>query len=64
MVTDDGKVVCRTPVYAASSTSLGYAYDPTGANKATNAARRVSADFEDKLPEALAKATSTLLGTP
>ena len=64
VVSDDGKVVCRTPVYASSSASLGYAYDPTAGNQATNAERRVSADFEDKIPAALAKATSTLLGTP
>lgn len=64
VITDDGKVACRTPVYAASSRSLGYAYDPTGGNKASNAERRVSADFENKIPEALAKATATLLGTP
>ncbi len=64
VVDDAGKVVCRTPVYAASSASLGYAYDPRAANQATNAERRVTADFEDKIPEALAKARATLLGVP
>lgn len=64
VIGDDAKVACRTPIYAASSTSLGYSYDANGGNKHSNAERRVSADFEQEIPEALAKATSTLLGTP
>lgn len=57
-----GHVVCRVPVYAASSAAFSYAYDK-GGDKASAAARQVRKDFEDKVPEALERATKTLLGS-
>lgn len=60
----DGTVVCRTPISAESSTAVGYSYDPARRDKAAKLRAGVEGDFESKLPEALAKASATLLGTP